>query len=253
MEVTKKVENFLKFLKENYGETIFSFVSYSNESENLLIKETKQSDYSSKITHSLDIFSTDDDWYNSKSLEELDSRINRCIKCELGKTRTKFVFGSGNPNADIMLVGEAPGADEDIQGLPFVGRAGQLLTKLLKNIGIDRNDVYICNILKCRPPNNRKPLPSEIEMCKPYLLKQIELIQPKVIIALGATAVEGLFNLKKKMGELRGKILNFNQIPVIVTYHPAALLRNPNWEKEFLDDLTILHKQFPNVLKGKRK
>ncbi|MFN3270013.1 MAG: uracil-DNA glycosylase [Candidatus Kapaibacteriota bacterium] len=253
MEVTKKVENFLKFLKENYGETIFSFVSYSNESENLLIKETKQSDYSSKITHSLDIFSTDDDWYNSKSLEELDSRINRCIKCELGKTRTKFVFGSGNPNADIMLVGEAPGADEDIQGLPFVGRAGQLLTKLLKNFGIDRNDVYICNILKCRPPNNRKPLPSEIEMCKPYLLKQIELIQPKVIIALGATAVEGLFNLKKKMGELRGKILNFNQIPVIVTYHPAALLRNPNWEKEFLDDLTILHKQFPNVLKGKRK
>lgn len=152
-----------------------------------------------------------------------------------------------------MLVGEAPGADEDIQGLPFVGRAGQLLTKLLKNFGIDRNDVYICNILKCRPPNNRKPLPSEIEMCKPYLLKQIELIQPKVIIALGATAVEGLFNLKKKMGELRGKILNFNQIPVIVTYHPAALLRNPNWEKEFLDDLTILHKQFPNVLKGKRK
>ncbi|MEJ5285732.1 uracil-DNA glycosylase [Bacteroidetes/Chlorobi group bacterium Naka2016] len=253
MEVTKKVENFLKFLKENYGETISSLISYSKQSENLLIKETKQSDYSSKITHSLDIFSTNDDWYNSKSLEELESRINRCIKCELGKTRTKFVFGSGNPNADIMLVGEAPGADEDIQGLPFVGRAGQLLTKLLKNFGIDRNDVYICNILKCRPPNNRKPLPSEIEMCKPYLLKQIELIQPKVIIALGATAVEGLFNLKKKMGELRGKILNFNQIPVIVTYHPAALLRNPNWEKEFLDDLTILHKQFPNVLKGKRK
>ncbi|QLH54324.1 MAG: Uracil-DNA glycosylase, family 4 [Candidatus Kapaibacterium sp.] len=253
MEVTKKVENFLKFLKENYGETISSLISYSKQSENLLIKETKQSDYSSKITHSLDIFSTNDDWYNSKSLEELESRINRCIKCELGKTRTKFVFGSGNPNADIMLVGKAPGADEDIQGLPFVGRAGQLLTKLLKNFGIDRNDVYICNILKCRPPNNRKPLPSEIEMCKPYLLKQIELIQPKVIIALGATAVEGLFNLKKKMGELRGKILNFNQIPVIVTYHPAALLRNPNWEKEFLDDLTILHKQFPNVLKGKRK
>jgi DNA polymerase len=152
-----------------------------------------------------------------------------------------------------MFIGEAPGADEDLQGLPFVGRAGQLLNKLLKVVGLEREEVYICNILKCRPPNNRKPLPSEIELCKPYLLKQIELVKPKVIVALGSTAIEGLLNLKKKMGELRGKIIHFNKIPVIITYHPAALLRNPNWEADFIEDLKLLFKHFPELTKKKGK
>lgn len=254
MDIWSKVKNFFIFLAENYGETIFSNFSYSYKTNNSFVEETNQSEtYNTKITHSLDIFSTFDDWYNSKTLQELERRINQCMKCELGKTRTKFVFGDGNPNASIMFIGEAPGADEDIQGIPFVGRAGQLLTKLLKTVGIERKDVYICNILKCRPPNNRKPLPSEIEMCKPYLLKQIELIQPKVIVALGATAIEGLFNIKKKMSDLRGNILYFNKIPVIVTYHPAALLRNPTWENDFINDLKILHNKFPKVLKGTSK
>jgi DNA polymerase len=127
------------------------------------------------------------------------------------------------------------------------------LNKLLKVVGLEREEVYICNILKCRPPNNRKPLPSEIELCKPYLLKQIELVKPKVIVALGATAIEGLLNLKKKMGELRGKIIHFNKIPVIITYHPAALLRNPNWEADFIEDLKLLFKHFPELTKKKGK
>lgn len=250
MNTKEKIESFFGFLKEVYGNFLYTNFNYQIQKETHTIKDkTETESYITKLPHSLDIFSTEEDWHNSTNLNELESKINTCIKCELGKTRTNFVFGMGNPNADIMFIGEAPGGEEDLQGIPFVGRAGQLLTKLLKVVGIERKDVYICNILKCRPPNNRKPLPSEIEMCKPYLIKQIELVQPKVIVALGATAVEGLLNIKKKMGELRGSILSFNKIPVIVTYHPAALLRNPNWEKDFIEDLNILKTKFSNIIK----
>lgn len=250
MNTKEKIESFFGFLKEVYGNFLYTNFNYQIQKETHTIKDkTETESYITKLPHSLDIFSTEEDWHNSTNLNELESKINTCIKCELGKTRTNFVFGVGNPNADIMFIGEAPGGEEDLQGIPFVGRAGQLLTKLLKVVGIERKDVYICNILKCRPPNNRKPLPSEIEMCKPYLIKQIELVQPKVIVALGATAVEGLLNIKKKMGELRGSILSFNKIPVIVTYHPAALLRNPNWEKDFIEDLNILKTKFSNIIK----
>ncbi len=249
-----EIENFLNFYKEIYGDNLWLDFSYSINTQSIIASENKTSNsYKPTISHSIDIFSIDDDWYNSTSLSELENRINRCTKCELSKTRTKFVFGSGNPYADIMLIGEAPGADEDLQGLPFVGRAGQLLTKLLKEVGIERNDVFICNILKCRPPNNRKPLPSEIEMCKPYLLKQIEILNPKVIVALGATAIEGLFNMKKKMSELRGSILSLNKIPVIVTYHPAAILRNPNLQREVIEDFNLLLNKFPKVVKRIKK
>ncbi len=249
-----EIENFLNFYKEIYGDNLWLNFSYSINTQSIIASENKTSNsYKPTISHSIDIFSIDDDWYNSTSLSELENRINRCTKCELSKTRTKFVFGSGNPYADIMLIGEAPGADEDLQGLPFVGRAGQLLTKLLKEVGIERNDVFICNILKCRPPNNRKPLPSEIEMCKPYLLKQIEILNPKVIVALGATAIEGLFNMKKKMSELRGSILSLNKIPVIVTYHPAAILRNPNLQREVIEDFNLLLNKFPKVVKRIKK
>lgn len=247
----EEIENFLKFYKEIYGDSLWTDVSYSYNAQRTIASENIiDNSYRLKISHSIDIFSVDDDWYNSTSLNELEIKINRCAKCELGKTRTKFVFGSGNPNAEIMFIGEAPGADEDLQGIPFVGRAGQLLTKLLKEVGIERKDVYICNILKCRPPNNRKPLPSEIEMCKPYLLKQIEIVNPKVIVALGATAIEGLFNIKKKMSELRGSIIYLDRIPVIVTYHPAAILRNPNLEREVIEDFKILKDKFSRKEKG---
>jgi len=254
-DFSNKLIDFFGFLKENYGDSLFLESDYKHQMEIHKVSEQQNTLENSggSLSHSIDIFSAENDWFHSNNLDELEQKIKNCIKCSLGKTRTKFVFGSGNPKADIMFIGEAPGADEDLQGLPFVGRAGQLLTKLLKVVGLNREEVYICNILKCRPPNNRKPLPSEIELCKPYLLKQIELIKPKVIVALGATAIEGLLNLKKKMGELRGKIIFFNKIPVIITYHPAALLRNPNWESDFIEDLKLLFKHFPELTKKKGK
>ncbi len=187
-------------------------------------------------------------WYESKTLAELDACINNCQDCPLGATRTKFVFGTGNPNADIMVIGEAPGADEDAQGEPFVGRAGQLLTKILQAIGLERNDVYICNILKCRPPGNRRPLPYEVDECEPYLIKQIELIKPEFILALGLTAVDTLLKKKHKMAETRGSLTEYRGIKMMVTYHPAALLRNPNLKKQTWEDVQALRKMYDDYL-----
>lgn len=174
------------------------------------------------------------------TLEEFHAAICECQKCPLGATRTNFVFGSGKPTADIMIVGEAPGADEDEQGLPFVGRAGQLLTKILESIDLPREEVYICNILKCRPPNNRKPLVSETDQCEPYLWKQIELIKPRFILALGLTAANTLLKNKESMTSLRGRIHDYQGIQTLVTYHPAALLRNPEWKKHTWEDVKYL-------------
>lgn len=177
---------------------------------------------------------------SATTLDGFHADISGCMKCPLGAARTSFVFGSGNPNADIMVIGEAPGADEDAQGLPFVGRAGQLLTKILESIELQRDDVYICNILKCRPPNNRKPLVGETDSCEPYLWKQIELIKPKFILALGLTAAHTLLKSGETMTALRGTVHNYQGIPTLVTYHPAALLRNPEWKKLVWEDVKFL-------------
>jgi DNA polymerase len=177
------------------------------------------------------------DFTNACSLDELNGLINGCMKCSLGETRTKFVFGVGNPNTKALIIGEAPGADEDKQGEPFVGRAGKLLNDILKAIKFEREDVYIANILKCRPPGNRDPQPSEMETCMPYLMKQIELIQPKVILCLGRVAGNGLLNKKLTLGDLRKEVYDWNGIKVMVTYHPAALLRNPNWKRGCWEDV----------------
>ena len=168
--------------------------------------------------------------------------ICTCVKCPLGHTRTKFVFGTGNPAATLMVIGEAPGADEDAQGEPFVGRAGQLLNKILEAIGFKREDVYICNILKCRPPGNRKPLGEEVDLCIPYLRKQIALVRPRVILALGLTAAENLLSTTESLGRLRGRVLQYEGTPLMVTYHPAALLRNPNWKRPTWEDVQALRK-----------
>jgi DNA polymerase len=184
--------------------------------------------------------SSGDPKMSAVTLEAFHSDISDCMKCPLGATRTSFVFGSGNPNADIMVIGEAPGADEDAQGLPFVGRAGQLLTKILESIDLQRDEVYICNILKCRPPNNRKPLTGETDSCEPYLWKQIELIRPKFILALGLTASHTLLKTSETMTALRGRIHDYQGIKTIVTYHPAALLRNPEWKKLVWEDVKFL-------------
>src|SRR6266568_925468 len=173
-------------------------------------------------------------------------RVRVCTKCpRLACSRTQTVFGVGNPDAEIMFIGEAPGADEDVQGEPFVGRAGQLLTKIIKAMGFGREDVYIANILKCRPDTppgsfgNRVPTPLEMQTCRPYLMEQIEIIKPKVIVALGAAAVEGLLGTRAPMRELRGRWDFFNGTPLMVTYHPAYLLRNqsPSEKRKVWEDM----------------
>ena len=181
----------------------------------------------------------DEPWVQSDTLDVLYEQIHECQKCPLGQTRTKFVFGTGNPHSKVIFMGEAPGADEDAQGEPFVGRAGQLLNKIIEAIGMKREDVYICNIIKCRPPNNRAPLPLESEACTPYLLKQIELIKPKFIISLGRTAAQWLLQTNDSLGAMRGKAHDYHGIKVIVTYHPAALLRNPDWKRPTWEDMKM--------------
>jgi uracil-DNA glycosylase family 4 len=174
-----------------------------------------------------------------KTLDEVAERIRTTFCCDLCPGRKNAVPGEGDPKARLMLVGEAPGATEDQTGRPFVGQAGQLLDSILEAIDVPRNKVYITNIVKCRPPQNRKPLPDEVASCIPYLYRQLELIRPKVILALGGTAAESLLGVKKTLGELRNKVHTFHGIPLVVTYHPAALLRNPNWKKPTWDDVRI--------------
>ncbi len=170
-------------------------------------------------------------------LKELFDKVAVCKKCELSKTRTQPVFGEGNVNARLMFVGEAPGRDEDLKGKPFVGRAGRLLSELLTDIGIKRDDVYIANCLKCRPPNNRDPSSKELESCFTYLKNQIATIQPKVIATLGRYSTYQLTNEKGTLGSLRGKVFVFGDIKVVPLYHPAYLLRNPNAIDIFTSDL----------------
>lgn len=174
--------------------------------------------------------------------DELEKRAKICTLCDLSKTRTHVVFGSGNKNADLLIVGEAPGQNEDQQGLPFVGRAGQLLTNMLKSIEIEREQIYIANILKCRPPQNRDPSPTEVATCTPYLLEQIELIQPKIILALGRIAAHFLLNTDDAMAKLRGQEFRYHHTPLLVTYHPAYLLRAPREKRKSWDDMLRLQK-----------
>ncbi len=196
---------------------------------------------------------TKEAWGSAASLDELNRQICECQKCPLGQTRTKFVFGVGNPRATLMLIGEAPGADEDAQGEPFVGRAGQLLTKILEAIHFRRDEVYICNILKCRPPGNRKPQAEEVQQCLPYLKKQIELIKPKLIVCLGLTAIENLLGTTESLTNLRGRVMQYEGIPLMVTYHPAALLRNPNWKRPTWDDVQAMRKLHDELVRSESK
>jgi DNA polymerase len=171
------------------------------------------------------------------SLDALRKETMRCAQCKLSKTRTEVVFGEGNPRAALMFVGEGPGHEEDLQGRPFVGDAGKLLDKILAAMGLTREDVYIANIVKCRPPQNRVPEEDEIESCKGYLTKQISLIRPKVICALGRCAAQTLLNTQVPIGGLRGTIFEIEKIKIIPTYHPAYLLRNPSAKKLVWQDM----------------
>ena len=180
---------------------------------------------------------------NSYDLISFNDEIKNCLKCDLGKTRKKFVFGVGDFNASLLLVGEAPGEQEDLSGEPFVGRAGKLLDKMLTAINRSReNDVFICNVLKCRPPDNRDPSKEEISKCEPYLVNQIDLIQPKLIVALGRVAGKTLLGVDKSLKDMRNTIHSYHGTNLIVTYHPAALLRNSNWKPDAWNDFKWIRK-----------
>ncbi|MGI6197589.1 MAG: uracil-DNA glycosylase [Candidatus Cloacimonadaceae bacterium] len=183
-------------------------------------------------------------------LDELAARYRNCQKCELAKGRTKLVYGEGNPDAFIMIIGEGPGASEDLSGRPFVGKAGELLTKMLAAIHLSREEVYIGNIVKCRPPSNRNPLPEERLACLPYLLEQISIIQPKLLLFMGLVAAQTLLQTSESMGELRKREHLFQNIPAFVTYHPAALLRNPNWKHGAWADLQKFEQRYYQLRDG---
>ena len=215
----KKVNQYLKQTRDLYGDELFIELNPTQLSEmgDDLLKNPF-SDFSSDLL-------------------AFNQEINQCQKCALGQSRTNFVFGVGDPSASLILVGEAPGEKEDLEGEPFVGRAGKLLDKILAAINRSReNGVYICNVLKCRPPNNRDPLPNEVKECEPYLIHQINLIKPKLIVALGRVAGKTLLNVDNSLKSMRGQLHDYNGTPLIVTYHPAALLRNPNWKPEAWKD-----------------
>ena len=179
-----------------------------------------------------------------RSLAQLEAYIGDCQRCPiLAANRTKIVFGVGNPRAEIVFCGEAPGADEDVQGEPFVGRAGQLLTKIIVAMGLERRDVYILNVIKCRPPENREPLPDEIKNCLPFMLEQIEIIRPKVIVALGKCATQALLGATAPMGKLRGQWFDWHGIPLMPTFHTAYLLRNPEAKREVWEDMKAVLKR----------
>lgn len=180
----------------------------------------------------------------SSALEEVLETIADCQRCPLGKTRKNLVFGEGNPQAQLVFVGEAPGADEDEQGKPFVGRAGQLLTDIIvKGMKIERKSVYICNILKCRPPGNRNPLPEEITVCEPFLKQQLKIISPRIICALGSVAAKTLLKTDAPISVLRGRFHDYEGIKVMPTYHPAYLLRNPAAKKQVWEDVQMIMKE----------
>jgi DNA polymerase len=172
-----------------------------------------------------------------ESLDQVRSELGECHRCQLGDKRTHLVFGNGNPEARIVFVGEAPGRDEDLQGEPFVGEAGQLLTRIIGAMGLKRSDVYICNVLKCRPPGNRNPEPVEIEACEPFLLRQIRAIKPAVVIALGTFAAQTLLKSREPISRLRGKLHDYHGIPLMPTFHPAFLLRNPERKRDVWSDV----------------
>ena len=176
------------------------------------------------------------------TLDAVREELGECTRCSLSSSRKNIVFGKGNPHASLVFVGEAPGGDEDVAGEPFVGEAGQLLTRIIQSIKLRREDVYICNVIKCRPPKNRDPKPEEVEACFPFLKKQLEVIRPRLICALGKFAAQTLLETTEKISKLRGKVYEFNHIKVVPTFHPASLLRNPEWKREVWKDMQLIQR-----------
>ncbi len=182
----------------------------------------------------------DDAVDSSEHLEAIREDLGDCTRCKLHKGRQTVVFGVGNPNADLMFIGEGPGYEEDRQGLPFVGPAGQLLTKIIEAIQLTRDDVYIANIVKCRPPSNRDPEPEEIATCRPFLERQVSSIEPRVICTLGRVATQAMLSTEKALGRVRGQVFSFGDAALVPTYHPAFLLRDPSKKRECWEDMKLI-------------
>lgn len=260
--------NYLKFYREHYNYPIYyKELGISQSTDGIFqqnINEFKQGkekiNPTSKLKEDNEILKNKivaenlsllekESWMECDNLESFSKIVKDCPKCKLlAGTRKQVVFGTGNPDADVVVVGEAPGADEDEQGKPFVGRAGKLLTDILKAINFSRDEIYICNILKCRPPENRNPMPYEIVNCEPYLFKQLEIIKPKLILAVGTFAAQTLLKSKDPLGKLRGKFHIYNGIKMMVTYHPAALLRNPNWKRPTWEDVQLFRNEYDRIV-----
>jgi len=272
-EIINKTVNYLKFVKDYYPADIINELKrieiikdvpekkeeINYEPENIYEVKEKKEDNSGKDTFVREavnsgIFS--EPWMVTEDMHSLDKLICNCKKCGLGNLRTNFVFGTGNPEAKVVLVGEAPGADEDREGKPFVGRAGKLLTDILAAIKFSRDEVFICNILKCRPPDNRNPLPLEIKECEPYLIKQLQLIKPAFILALGTFAAQTLLKTNLPLGKMRGRFYDFiigeRKIKLLVTYHPAALLRNPGWKRPTWEDVQLFKKEYDSFIQNNK-
>jgi len=199
-------------------------------------------DSSNPVTITADIAAVEQEIVPGETLEAILEDIGNCQRCRLATTRRNLVFGSGNPRAALMFVGEAPGADEDEQGLPFVGRAGRLLTQIIESIELRREEVYICNILKCRPPDNRNPAVDEIAACERFLFRQIAAVQPKVIVALGAFGAQTLLRTTETIGKLRGRLTDYRGAKLMATYHPSYLLRSPLEKRKVWEDMRIVRK-----------
>lgn len=184
----------------------------------------------------------------AEGLAALSATSRECRKCRLAASRRNFVFGEGNPSADLFVIGEAPGAEEDATGRPFVGRSGQLLDKILLAVNFERKDVFIGNIIKCRPPENRNPLDDEIDCCMPWLLEQLSIIRPKIILLLGKVAANTILDNRLSMGAMRGKLIRWKEFDCFVTYHPAALLRNPGWKRGCWQDVQLMRTHYDKLL-----
>lgn len=234
-ETAQALENYLRFCKEiGIEELPAGFAAGGTEiadtekSGTALTNDSRRPEGSSAV----------------KTLSEIREELGDCTRCRLCETRKSIVFGEGNPRARLVFVGEGPGRDEDIQGRPFVGRAGQLLTKIIRAMKLERKDVYICNVVKCRPPENRNPQPDEVASCEPFLMKQIESINPEVIVSLGSVATGLMLKLKNfKMGQLRGTFHQYGDSKLMITYHPAALLRNPSLKKPVWEDMKLVMRE----------
>ena len=248
----KDIAEVASFEKEISGSSDFLMEEKPSFSGSSSLNEIRIENKEAEAVQNINVEKQPEDWMSISNLDDLRSCIASCKKCPLAATRKNFVFGEGNPNADILVIGEGPGAEEDNQGKPFVGRSGQLLTKILEAIQLSRDDVFIANIVKCRPPLNRRPETGEIDSCEPYLKKQIELIKPAFILALGLTAIDTLLKKSHRMADIRGHLLSYCGITTMATYHPAALLRNPNLKKDTWEDVKKLQSIYRDYLNNNK-